>query len=226
MNLEKLQDEYTIDLINYLRDGNPNEFIRKAVTHEITVRDIIRASAFDGAKTASRVEKDQDMTPQQKLLILADALNREECGIARNALVQRIKACKARLEKTHRLRCIHNAYRYESYYPLHQVVEQYDRRKHAPVQQHRIEGVPIDPCLPYHFDTIPNELREPYEITDWWGRAFVISHRHRLTGEALYSVRKLNGGAWDRSTFISTSSSLDFAVRVAIQNTQLMRNSA
>ncbi len=47
--------------------------------------------------------------------------------------------------------------------------------EHRPDQQEYINGVPINPNLRSDFDVTPNGERDPSEVSDWWGRPFIVT---------------------------------------------------
>jgi hypothetical protein len=78
-------------------------------------------------------------------------------------------------------------------------------------------GVPLNPNLRGEFDTTANDARETLEIHHWWGLAYIVTSEWHDTGDrqnadwrqrwfkawptgVRYTVRCLDGGAWDRST--------------------------
>lgn len=71
-----------------------------------------------------------------------------------------------------------------------------------------VRGILIDPQLPKNFDNTPNEDRPPEQMA-MWGMPFVVSTGGR------YSVRCLDGGAWDRSTWRGEADTLEEAVELA-----------
>lgn len=70
-----------------------------------------------------------------------------------------------------------------------------------------VDGVLIDPTDAPQ-DT-PNEDRDLAELMAWWRRPYIETR-----GET-YAVLCLDGGAWDRSTVIGSSSDLAEAVEIA-----------
>jgi hypothetical protein len=69
---------------------------------------------------------------------------------------------------------------------------------------------PIDPPLPKNFDDTPNEDRSNRQIDQWWQRPFLLSNPN-----GGYTVRCLDGGAWDRSTFYGDAPDLESAKELA-----------
>jgi hypothetical protein len=82
--------------------------------------------------------------------------------------------------------------------------------KHRPEnQKHIYKGFCINPVLRESFNYTKNEDRPHDEMNDWYGRPFIVG------GERGYSVRCLNGGAWDRSSWCGDFDSLDSAIEYA-----------
>lgn len=73
-------------------------------------------------------------------------------------------------------------------------------------------SVPIDPALPSNFDDTPNQRRRDAEIKAWWNRPFAVSHP-----DGSLTVRCLDGGAWDRSTFYGDAKDHQEAREIARQ---------
>jgi len=46
---------------------------------------------------------------------------------------------------------------------------------YRPDKQKLVDGIPIDPILPYEFDSLDNRLRHNEEIDDWWGLPFILT---------------------------------------------------
>lgn len=70
--------------------------------------------------------------------------------------------------------------------------------------------IPINPKLPAKFDDTPNDQRSKSQLDAWWDHPYCISHPN---GEI--EVRCLNGGAWDRSSWLGTASTYDEACELA-----------
>lgn len=86
--------------------------------------------------------------------------------------------------------------------------------------------IPVDPKLPPRFDDTPNDQR-PKSHDSWWASPFIRTERFSgdKTHEAewlsawptgvRYDVRCLDGGAWDRTTWLGSfptlSEAIDFA---------------
>ena len=135
------------------------------------------------------------------------------------------------------------------------VITPYEEKHYYENQKVFDDGIPIDPVQRADFDCTPNELRDPRENQDWWGRAFIVTfgwkeatetwsnykarskevgfspvseeeftQRHEdqerswfdawPTGTR-YDVRRLDGGAWDRSTDIAMVPSMEQALSTA-----------
>lgn len=63
-------------------------------------------------------------------------------------------------------------------------------------------GFHVNPRLPSGFDNTPNTKR-PASHMNWWGIPYIVEHEKGPgcpPGEPHYEVRRLDGGAWDRST--------------------------
>lgn len=87
--------------------------------------------------------------------------------------------------------------------------------------------IPINPCQRDDFDSTPHEHRDPLELDHWWNIPYVQTcewsdigsddeHREQWFAHwpsgIRYTVRCLDGGAWDRSTNRGSFSSLEQAV--------------
>lgn len=82
-----------------------------------------------------------------------------------------------------------------------------------------LRGRTVDPVLPKRFDDTPNEDRSPRSMA-WWNVPFIVAccyddatFRKAWPGGVRYDVRCLDGGAWDRSTWWGSFSTLDEASR-------------
>lgn len=71
--------------------------------------------------------------------------------------------------------------------------------------------LPVDPDLPDNFDQTPNEDRSSAELDAWWDQPFLVTN-----GDGTYTARCLNGGAWDRSTFLGAGVTVEEATRIAL----------
>jgi hypothetical protein len=72
--------------------------------------------------------------------------------------------------------------------------------------------IPLDPTLPESFDNTPNEERGKDELDCWWDHPFAIT-----TPDGKFDVRCLNGGAWDRSTWLGRADTYDEACKLAAE---------
>lgn len=70
--------------------------------------------------------------------------------------------------------------------------------------------IPLDPKLPKNFDSTPNEQRSKSHLDTWWDRPFAIT-----LDNGKIDVRCLNGGAWDRSTWLGTVNTYTEACELA-----------
>lgn len=75
---------------------------------------------------------------------------------------------------------------------------------------HRGDEIPLDPVLPSNFDNTPNEDRSEKELDKWWDKPFILSRE-----DGSYEVRALNGGAWDRSSWLGDAATVDEARTLA-----------
>ncbi|MEO9387176.1 hypothetical protein [Chromobacterium phragmitis] len=63
----------------------------------------------------------------------------------------------------------------------------------------------VDPSLPIGFDQTPNQER-PESHAQWWGVPYIE------TADGKFIVRCLDGGAWDRPTFLGERPTLEEAI--------------
>jgi len=82
-----------------------------------------------------------------------------------------------------------------------------------------VDGIPIDPVLPPNFDDTPNE-RRPRSHQKWWRQPYVMTSpgtidRRGSGGGGRVTVRCLDGGAWDRSTWWGSFDTIAEAVAFA-----------
>ena len=74
-----------------------------------------------------------------------------------------------------------------------------------------IDGVLIDPLLPDDFDSAPMDARKEDNMDKWYKLPFIQSQDN-----GIYTVRRLDDGAWDRSTlrggFDSLNKAIDFVL--------------
>jgi len=87
------------------------------------------------------------------------------------------------------------------------------------------QGIPVDPELPDNWDCLAHEARPSCHMIAW-GQPYIVTEsepneRYREswlkawpTG-VRYDVRRLDGGAWDRSTNCGSFASLEDAIAVA-----------
>ncbi len=82
-----------------------------------------------------------------------------------------------------------------------------------------IEGILLNPRLPAGFDDTDNKCRPP-EHAIWWGVPYIVSHRNSnpdpkfleaFPAGIRYELRCLDGGAWDRSTWWGSFSTVQLA---------------
>lgn len=69
--------------------------------------------------------------------------------------------------------------------------------------------IPINPTLPKNFDITPNEKRSKAQLDAWW------DHPYCVESNGKYHVYCLNGGAWDRPTFLGQTDTYDDACELA-----------
>lgn len=90
------------------------------------------------------------------------------------------------------------------------------------------DRIPINPCQRDDFDSTPHENRDPLELEHWWDMPYIqtcewsdigssnAEHREEWLkywpSGIRYTVRCLDGGAWDRSTNRGSFASLEQAV--------------
>ncbi|CAM8622405.1 hypothetical protein MCEMSHM24_02485 [Comamonadaceae bacterium] len=68
----------------------------------------------------------------------------------------------------------------------------------------------LDPVLREGFDDTPNEERTTAELDKFWCKPFILSR-----DDGKFTVRCLDGGAWDRSTNYGVASTLEEAKDIA-----------
>ncbi|MDH0348208.1 hypothetical protein [Aeromonas dhakensis] len=97
-------------------------------------------------------------------------------------------------------------------------------------------GIPLNPCLRDDFDSTPNEERDDLELQHWWQVPYIVTYAWNEPSAEVgeeqreqwrvnwfkawptgvrYDVRRLDGGAWDRSTNRGGFPSLELAVAAA-----------
>lgn len=69
-----------------------------------------------------------------------------------------------------------------------------------------VKGFFVNPVMHAEFDSTPNTERD-FEDMIWWMRPFIVGE------PGAWSVRILDGGAWDRSSWVSDHTELDEAVK-------------
>ena len=72
-----------------------------------------------------------------------------------------------------------------------------------------IKGIFINPALPAFFDDTDN-TRRPISHMVWWMRPFIVGSTKNG-----WALRCLDGGAWDRSTWLGDFKDLSEAVEAA-----------
>jgi hypothetical protein len=77
---------------------------------------------------------------------------------------------------------------------------------------------PVDPDLPEAFDHTPNEQRSVAEIARWWDRPFALTNP-----DGTLTVRCLDGGAWDRSTYYGVAPTFEAAQKLAGEKLEAWR---
>lgn len=75
------------------------------------------------------------------------------------------------------------------------------------------KGFHVNPCLPMNFDNTPNHSR-PASHSNWWGIPYIVTRKNDQNEVVSYEVRRLDGGAWDRSTNLGQKPTLDEAVKL------------
>jgi len=69
--------------------------------------------------------------------------------------------------------------------------------------------IPIDPKLPKNFNDTPNGKRSKEELDRWW------DHPYCTTSEHGFDVHCLNGGAWDRASWLGRAKTYREACELA-----------
>ncbi len=81
-----------------------------------------------------------------------------------------------------------------------------------------VEGFAVDPVLPREFDCTPNDGRTDRDLA-WWDVPFIRTTErfgaNLQYGRDGFEVRCLDGGAWDRSTYLGWADSVERAVEIA-----------
>ena len=69
--------------------------------------------------------------------------------------------------------------------------------------------IPNNPTLPKNFDITPNEKRSKAQLDAWWDHPYCVTHNEK------FHVYCLNGGAWDRPTWLAQADTYDEACELA-----------
>ncbi len=72
--------------------------------------------------------------------------------------------------------------------------------------------IPLDPDLPINFDDLRNEDRSKAQLDAWWDHPYGITRE-----DGRIDVRCLNGGAWDRSSWLAAADNYDQACALAAE---------
>jgi hypothetical protein len=72
-----------------------------------------------------------------------------------------------------------------------------------------IDGIPIDPVMPARFGETDNTLRPPEHLA-WLDVPYIVSNPSGPANS--FTCYCLDGGAWDRPTWLGTYSHIDDAV--------------
>lgn len=70
--------------------------------------------------------------------------------------------------------------------------------------------IPIDPKLPNNFNTTPNEERSKDELDRWWDHPYCLT-----MPDGRFEVWCLNGGAWDRASWLGRADTYREACELA-----------
>lgn len=82
--------------------------------------------------------------------------------------------------------------------------------------ENRFGNVLINPKLPKNFECTDNQKRPAEQLEKWWGRPYLkveIEDPEQWPEGVRYSVRCLDGGAWDRPTLWGCFESLHEALQ-------------
>lgn len=71
-------------------------------------------------------------------------------------------------------------------------------------------AIPLNPALPKNFDNTPNDKRPKAQLDAWWDHPYGVTN-----SDGTISVRCLNGGAWDRSSFLGDADNYENACVLA-----------
>ena len=69
--------------------------------------------------------------------------------------------------------------------------------------------IPNNPTLPKNFDITPNEKRSKAQLDAWWDHPYCVTHNEK------FHVYCLNGGAWDRPSWMAQADTYDEACELA-----------
>lgn len=125
------------------------------------------------------------------------------------AKVKRLAKARARDSETPHLQCLEIEAAAAGYGNWHKL-QQACAAASAPPGKEEFTLL-IDPKLPPWFDNRRNELRSKQHLDRWWDKPFAITAKD---GSG-FTVRCLDGGAWDRSTNYGFARSLAEATELA-----------
>lgn len=77
-----------------------------------------------------------------------------------------------------------------------------------------IDGIPVNPSEPPAID-IPNECRSSEELMLWWRQPYLVWNK-----SGHWEVRCLDGGAWDRPSYLGQNQALATAIALATKPTR------
>lgn len=83
------------------------------------------------------------------------------------------------------------------------------------IHPHMEGWTPVDPTLPANWDNCPHDERPPSHHAAWGIPYVVTQPLHEARAAEVYDVRRLDGGAWDRSTWIGRETTLEKACELA-----------
>lgn len=78
------------------------------------------------------------------------------------------------------------------------------------------QGVPVDPVLPEMFHCTPNDERPASHQKFWFVPYITTESMPGFPDDIRYTVQCLNGGAWDRPTYLGIFSNFEDAVKCAM----------
>lgn len=70
--------------------------------------------------------------------------------------------------------------------------------------------LPLDPVLPDSFYDTPNDERSDEEVALWWDKPYACTN-----ADGTFTVRCLDGGAWDRPTSYGRAARMSLACALA-----------